>query len=345
MNTSLSASLKTFEQQDLKMSKRGFLGLGCAGALAAMFGPRLAHAQAGYPSRPVSVIVPYAPGGQGDVFARFLSEPLAAKLKQAVVVENRPGASGMLGTRLIIRDKGDGYQLLLGQTGEIAINPTVNKNAGYDTLKDLAPIVLAGDSPLVLIAPRNAPYDTIQELIGLADKSPESVSYASSGTATPGHLAAAALALGTKTKMIHVPYKGAGQALTDVIGGQVNCFFSSASAAMGHIKSGSVKALAVSSLERLNSLPDVPTIAETVLPGFNFSLWGGYFAPKRTPKAIIERLNTEINDILERPEVRARFEADGAAVARNTPEQFTEFVKAEIAKYRDLIAAADISLE
>ncbi len=337
--------MKTFEPLNLKMTKRSFLGLGCAGALAAMSGPRLVHAQARYPSRPVNVIVPYAPGGQGDVFARLLSEPLAAKLKQAVVVENRPGASGMLGTRLIIRDKADGYQLLMGQTGEIAITPTVNKNAGYDTLKDLAPIVLAGDSPLVLIAPKSAPYNTIQELIALAGKSPEAVSYASSGTATPGHLAGAALALGTKTKMTHVPYKGAGQALTDVIGGQVNCFFSSASAAMGHIKSGSVKALAVSSLERLGSLPDVPTIAETVLPGFNFSLWGGFFAPKNTPKAIIDQLNKDINDILERPEIRTRFEADGAAVARNTPEQFTEFVTAEIAKYRDLVAAAGISLE
>lgn len=337
--------MKEFDQIDLKMTKRSFLGLGSAAVLAAMFGSRFAYAQADYPSRPISVVVPYAPGGQGDVFARLLSEPLAATLKQSVVVENRSGASGMLGTRLIIRGKGDGYQLLLGQTGEIAINPIANKNAGYDTLTDLAPIVLVGDSPLVLIAPKNAPYNTIQELIALAGKSPESVSYASSGTATPGHLAAAALALGTKTEMIHVPYKGAGQALTDVIGGQVNCFFSSASAAMGHIKSGSVKALAVSSLARLSSLPGVPTVAETVVPDFNFSLWGGYFAPKNTPKAIIDRLNKDINDILERPEIRTRFEADGAAVARNTPEQFTDFVNAEIAKYRDLIAVLDISLE
>ncbi|HEY9279899.1 MAG TPA: tripartite tricarboxylate transporter substrate binding protein [Eoetvoesiella sp.] len=337
--------MKSLNTLNINMGKRDFLRAGSAAALWLAGGARLAYAQENYPSRAISVVVPYAPGGQGDVFARVLSEPLGAKLKQTVVVENRPGASGMLGTRAIVRDKPNGYQLLLGQTGEIAITPTVNKNAGYDALQDLEPIVLVGNSPLVLIAPKNSPYNTIQELIALAGSEPDKVSYASSGTATPGHLAAAALALGTKTEMIHVPYKGAGQAMTDVIGGQVNCFFSSASAAMGHIKSGSVKVLAVSSLKRLSSLPDVPTIAETVLPRFNYSLWGGYFAPKGTPREIIKRLNQDINDILAVPEIRSRFEADGSAVPSNTPEQFTQFVQAEIAKYRDLIAATGIVIE
>jgi tripartite-type tricarboxylate transporter receptor subunit TctC len=313
--------------------------------LAAASGMRLAHAQDAYPSQSISILVPYSPGGQGDVFARLLSEPLGAILKQSVVVENRPGATGMIGTRAIIRDKPDGYHLLLGQTGEMAIQPSVNDKAGYDTLKDLAPIVLIGDAPLIMIAPKNAPYNSIQELIQLARSKPEAVSYASSGTATPGHLAAAALALGTKTKMVHVPYKGAGQAMSDVIGGQVNFFFSSASAATGHIKAGSVKALAVSSSKRLASLADVPTIAESVLPGFSFSLWGGLFAPKQTPAAIIDRLNKDVNDILATPAIRARFESDGSAVARNSPAEFAQFVQNEINKYRELSAAAGVVIK
>jgi tripartite-type tricarboxylate transporter receptor subunit TctC len=336
--------MKLTNEFAVRTGRRNFLRIGGAGLIVAATNIRTAHAQTDYPSHSMSVIVPYAAGGQGDVFARILSGPLGAQLKQTVIVENRPGASGMLGTRTVIRDKGDGYTLLMGQTGEIAINPTANKNAGYDTLKDLAPIVLVGDSPLVLIAPKNSPYQSIDELIALARSKPEAVSYASSGTATPGHLAAAALALGTHSKMIHVPYKGAGQAMSDVIGGQVNCFFSSASAAMGHIKSGSVKVLAVASLKRLGSLPDVPTVAETVLPGFNYSLWGGFFAPKHTAATIINRLNQDINNILARPNIRQQFDANDSTVAANTPAQFTEFVQAEIAKYKALVASLGIAI-
>ena len=333
-------------KQYSSVSKRRFLQSGCALLALPMARIGASHAsETSYPTMPVSVTVPYAPGGQGDLFARMLSEPLGKVLGQTVVVENRPGASGMLGTRLIIREKPDGHHLLLGQTGEIAINPVANKNAGYKTLEALEPVVLVGDSPLVLITAKNSPFNTLEQLIDKAAKAPESVNYASSGTATPGHLAAVALGLGTHTRMTHVPYKGAGQAMTDVIGGQVDCFFSSVSAAMGHIKSGTVKALATTTGTRLASLEGIPTVAEKTVPGFNYSLWGGYFAPKGTPRDVILRLNQEINKILEQPAIRARLEADGAAVTANSPGQFTDFVKDEIGKYARLIQSAGIVIE
>lgn len=326
------------------MSRRGFLKAGGIGAMMLASGAQTAFAASAYPARPISVIVPYSPGGQGDLFARILSEPLAALLGQSVVVENRPGATGMLGTRNVIRSGADGYTTLLGQTGEIAIIPSANKDAGYDTLSDLQPVALVGDSPLVIIAPAKASFSTPAELVSQAKDRQGGLAYASSGTATPGHLAAAAMTLETQTDMVHVPYKGAGQAMTDVIGGQVDFFFSSASAAMPHIKAGTVKAIAVASLERMGALPDVPTLNETIVPGFNYSLWGGYFVPKKTPADIVQRLNHDVNALLARPEIRERLEADGAAVRQNTSDEFLQFVEQEIAKYRKVIDTLGIKI-
>jgi tripartite-type tricarboxylate transporter receptor subunit TctC len=312
-----------------------------AGAAASVL--QLAHAQGDYPNRTITVIVPYAPGGQGDVFARVVGERLTRALGQTMIVDNKAGASGALGTRMAAHARPDGYTLLLGQTGEIAVNRSAMKNPGYDSLADLRPIALVGNAPLVMGAPAHAPYNTLAELIAYARKNP--VSYASSGTATPGHLAAAALALATKTEMTHVPYKGAGQAMTDLMGGQVQFFFSSASAIVGHIQSGKLKALAVSSSKRLPALPNVPTVAEATVPGFEFSLWGGYFAPKETPDAIVQRLNVAINRVLAEPDLHARFEAEGSAVAPLSPAQFDTFVRAEIDKYAKLVKATGAQID
>jgi tripartite-type tricarboxylate transporter receptor subunit TctC len=306
---------------------------------------RVAQAQPEYPTRPITVIVPYAPGGQGDVFARLVGERLARVLGQPMVVDNKPGASGALGARLAARARADGYTLLLGQTGEIAVNRSAMKEPGYDSLADLRPIALVGNAPLVMAAPAKAPYNTLGELLHLARSKRGSVSYASSGTATPGHLAAAALALATKTDMVHIPYKGAGQAITDLIGGQVQFFFSSASAIVSHIQGGRVKALAVSSPRRLAALPNVPTVAEAAVPGFEFSLWGGYFAPRETPDAIVNRLNTEIHRVLAEPDLRARFEAEGSAVAPMTAAAFEAFVRAESDKYARLVKATGAQID
>lgn len=322
--------------------RRRFIGA-CAVVLAAGAVVRRADAAA-WPEHAMTVIVPYAPGGQGDVFARLTGERLSRSLGQPVIVDNRPGASGALGARLVAKAAPDGYTVLLGQTGEIAINGSAMKNPGYEALKDLRAVALVGNAPLVLAVPAKSPWRSLAELVQAARDKPGSIAYASSGTATPGHLAAAALATGTKTEMIHVPYKGAGQALTDLIGGQVQFFFASASSVMPHLHSGQLRALAVSTPAKAPALPQVPPVADT-LPGFDFSLWGGFFAPRATPDAVVQRLAAEIGKAMADPDLRKRLEADGSAVAPGSPEQFDRFVRAETAKYSALIRATGATLE
>ncbi|SAI73734.1 putattive exported protein [Bordetella ansorpii] len=324
--------------------RRLLLGAGAAAAAGTLFSG-LARAEDAYPSRAVTVTVPYAPGGQGDVFARILGERLGSRLKQTFVVENRPGASGSLGSRLVVRATPDGYHLLMGQTGEMVVNAFVMPNLGYDPQKDFMPVALVGDSPLVLAVPAASPFAGIEALIEAARAKPDAISYASSGTATPGHLAAAAMGLATKTRMVHVPYKGAGQAMADLLGSHVDCFFSSASAAMPHISAGKLRVLAVSTPQRVPALRDVPTVAESVAPGFTFSLWGGFFAPARTPQPVVDLLNREINAILADQAVRQRFEADGTTVRQNSPAEFAAFVRAEAEKYRQLVKATGVRAE
>jgi tripartite-type tricarboxylate transporter receptor subunit TctC len=289
--------------------------------------------------------VPYAPGGQGDLFARLVGERLGRALGQAMVVDNRPGASGALGARLVAKARGDGYTLLLGQTGEMAVNRSAMKDPGYDSLADFRSVALVGNAPLVMAAPASAPFNSLDELLQLARSQPGNVFYASSGTATPGHLAAAALALATKTEMVHIPYKGAGPAIVDLIGQRVQFFFSSASAIVSYINGGKVKALAVSSPRRLAALPQVPTVSEAAVPGFDFSLWGGYFAPRETPDAIVNQLNIEINKVLVEPDLRARFETEGSAVEPMTAARFESFVRAEIDKYAKLVKTTGAQID
>ncbi|CAB3625037.1 hypothetical protein LMG26685_00172 [Achromobacter mucicolens] len=330
-------------QHPLNPARRRLLQGAAAGVALTLAGA--ARAADAYPAKPVTIIVPYAPGGQGDVFARILAERLGTEFKQTFIVENRPGASGAVGSRIVLRAPADGYTLLLGQTGEIAVNPYAMKSLGYDPLREFAPVILVGDSPLVLVVPEKSPHADLAALIAAARAKPDAIAYASSGTATPGHLAAAALALGTQTRMIHAPYKGAGQAMSDLLGGHVDCFFSSASAAMPHINSGRLRALAVSSRERLGILPKVPTISEATVPDFQFSLWGGVFAPAETPSAVVEQLNAKLNAILAEPAIKSRLEGDGAAVRPNTSQEFTAFVRSEAAKYQNLVQATGVQVD
>ena len=298
-----------------------------------------------YPTKPVSIVVAYAPGGQGDVFARLVSEKLSTLYKQPVVVDNKPGVSGTVGTRVAAKAKNDGYTLLLGQTGEITVNRLLIKDMGYDPMKELVPVVLIGNAPLVMLAPADAPYNTVQEFIQLARAKPGEFSYGSVGAGTPGHLSAVALGLGAKLNMVHVPYKGVGPLLSDLMAGRLQAFFSSASAAMPQIKGGKLKALAVTTPKRMNSLPDVPTVAEAGLPGFSYTLWGGLFAPAGTPAAVIDSLNREVNAVLAMPEIRTRLEADNVAVPKNTPAEFADYVRAESVKFEKLIKEANVKVD
>ena len=287
----------------------------------------------------------YAPGGQGDVFARLVSEKLSTIYKQTVLVDNKPGVSGTVGTRVAAKSKNDGYTLLLGQTGEITVNRLLMKDMGYDPMKELVPVVLIGNAPLIMLAPADAPYNTVNEFIQMARAKPGDFSYGSVGAGTPGHLSAVALGLGAKLNMVHVPYKGVGPLLSDLMAGRLQAFFSSASAAMPQIKGGKLKALAVTTPQRMTSLPQVPTIAESGLPGFSYTLWGGLFAPVGTPAAVIDSLNREVNALLAQPELHARLEADNVAVPKNTPAEFADYVKAEAVKFEKLIKDANVKLE
>jgi tripartite-type tricarboxylate transporter receptor subunit TctC len=261
------------------------------------------------------------------------------------VVDNKPGVSGTVGTRLAAKAKNDGYTLFLGQTGEIVVNRVIMKDLGYDPMKELTPAVLIGNAPLIMLAAVDAPYNTVQEFIRMAQAKPGEFSYGSVGAGTPGHLSAVALALGSKLTMTHVPYKGVGPLMNDLMGGRLQVFFSSASAAMGQIKGGKLKALAVTTPQRMASLPNVPTVAESGLPGFSYSLWGGLFAPAGTPQSVIDLLNREVNTIMNSPDIRARFEADGLAVPRNSPSEFADYVRSEAVKFDKLVREANIKVE
>ena len=252
--------------------------------IAAMLGFIAQPAQAqSFPGRTVHLVVAYAPGGTGDIVARLISDKLAAALGQSVVVENRPGASGAIGTQSVVSAAPDGHTLLVGQTAEVAINQNWIKGLAYDPDKDLQPVALATIVPLALVVPGAAPYATVPTM--LAASARKELTFASSGTGTPGHFAGELLKLRTKTNMAHVPYKGAGPALNDLLGGHVDFFFSGFPAAVAQVKAGTLKLLAVSTAKRSPAAPDVPTVAEAAgLADFDLSLWQGIFAPRGTPK-------------------------------------------------------------
>ena len=318
--------------------------LGLALAAAPVFAAPTAAAET-YPNRAVHIIVAYAPGGTGDIVARLIAVHLSTALGQSVVVENRAGATGSIGAQAVMSAAPDGHTLLMGQTGEISINQHWIKNLGYDPLKELQPIALASVVPLALLVPNNAPYSTMAEMVA-AIKSNAPLTFASAGTGTPGHFAGEFLKLKTKGNLTHVPYKGAGPALNDLLGGHVNMYFPGFPAAMPLLQSGTAKVLAVSSAKRSSVEPNVPTVAEAIGdPNFDLTLWQGFFAPRDTPKEIVERLNTEINKILSDPDVRAKLRDAGADVATTTVAQFAAFTRAESDKYLQIIQQSGVKPE
>jgi tripartite-type tricarboxylate transporter receptor subunit TctC len=303
---------------------------------AFLSGAVAANAQ-GYPNRTIHLIVAYSVGGTGDVVARLLSDKLGTALGQSVVVENRAGASGTIGARAVATAAPDGYTLLMGQTAEISINQHWMKEIGYDPDKDLLPVALCAVVPLALVVPANAPYSTMAEYLAFL-KSGKPSSYASAGTGTPGHFAGELLKLRTKSNMTHVPYKGAGPALNDLVGGHVDMYFPGFPAVTPQVKGGTLKLLAVSSATRPPSAPDVPTVKEAAqIDNFDFTLWAGVFAPHGTPNEVVRRLNSEINKILASPDTAAKFANLGAEIRLMTVAQFGAFAKAESIKYIGII--------
>jgi tripartite-type tricarboxylate transporter receptor subunit TctC len=290
-----------------------------------------------FPSRPIHLIVAYAPGGTGDVVARIIGDRLGQALGQSVVVENRAGASGAIGATAVLNAAADGHTLLLGQTAEIVVNQYWIKDLSYDP-KDLVPIALATVVPLALAIPGSAPYASMADMLKAINASGKPFTFASAGTGTPGHFAGEYLSAKMPGKLVHVPYKGAGPALNDIIGGHVDMYFPGFPPVMPLMKAGSVKVLAVSSAQRSEAAPEIPTVAETTgFKDFDFTLWQGFFAPRGTPADVIARLNGEINKILADPAVRQRLVDAGANVAPMSIADFAAFVQAESAKYERII--------
>jgi len=298
-----------------------------------------------FPSRPVHLIVAYSPGGTGDVVARVIADKLGPALGVSVVVENRPGASGVIGTQAVLNAAPDGHTLLLGQTAEIVVNQYWIKGLSYDP-KDLAPVALATVVPLALAVPGKAPFSSMAEMFKAFEAPGKQASFASAGTGTPGHLAGEYLSAKLPGKLVHVPYKGAGPALNDIIGGHVDMYFTGFPPAMPLMKAGSIKVLAVSSAERAHAAPEIPTVAEaTGFADFDFTLWQGFFAPRGTPADVIARLNKEINAILAEPEVKQRLLDAGANVVPLSTEAFARFVTAESEKYERIIRLTGVKAE
>lgn len=303
-----------------------------------------AHAQ-DYPSKPIRLIVPFAPGGLADTSARAVAEKLGQRLGQSVVVENRSGASGNIGMQAVAQSAPDGYTLVLGFDGTVVINPHVFSKTGFDVLNDFAPVTKLGDAVLLLVAHPSVPAKNIRELIAHERSKPGSLSYGTSGTGGTPHLAGELLNQRTGTKLVHVPYKGGGQAVIDVVSGQIPLVFTAVASAQQHVKSGKVTGIGVSSGKRAASLPDVPTFAESGLSDFVVDSWVGILAPARTPKAIVDRLQRELAEVLKDAEVRSRYETLGIEPVGNTPEQFAAQIRADLARWEKVVRQAGIKVE
>jgi tripartite-type tricarboxylate transporter receptor subunit TctC len=301
-------------------------------------------ALAAYPDHPIKVIVPFAPGGGTDLVARTLSVPMSEDLKQSIVIDNKPGGSTIIGTDALAKSPADGYTLVVATLAH-AVNPSLKAKLPYSQDKDFAPVILVGISPNVVVVSADSPYKTFQEFLAAAKANPGKLSYASQGGGTSAHLAGELFNSIAGTKLTHVPYKGAGPALTDVIGGQVDVMFATASAVGSLVESGKLRALAVTTLTRSTTplLAKLPTVAESGVPGYSAGSWYGYFAPAGTPPAVINRLNASIKKGTQTSAFKARVESEGLIIKAGTPEEFAKFVKAEELRWRAVIKDANIS--
>lgn len=311
--------------------------------LAAVTFANGAWAQA-YPTRPIRLIVPFAAGGPMDIMSRALGERLTTNLGQQVVIDNRGGAGGSIGTELAARSTPDGHTLLTGHIGTHAINVSLYKKLGYDPLKDFAPVSLMATLPLGLFVNASVPVKSVSELVALAKAKPGHVNFASAGSGGPTHMAGEMLKAMAQIDIVHVPYKGNAAALADLAAGRVQMMFSNLLTAMPHARAGRLRALAVSSGERSAQAPDLPTVAESGVPGYDLTPWYGLFAPARTPRAIVSRLHQETVRILNAPELKERFRAQGVDLTTCTPDEFTALIRKEIPKWRDVVKKSGASV-
>ena len=325
-----------------KIFRRHWLQAALLGASLTLVGAAIAQS---YPSKPIRLVVPFTPGGVTDTSGRLIAEQLSKRLGQQVIVDNKPGASGNIGTQQVAAAEGDGYTLLLGFDGTLVINPHVFPKTGFDTLKDFAPIGKIGDAVLILVANPSFPAKNLKDLIALSKTQAGGLSYGTSGTGGTPHIAGELLRQRTGANLVHVPYKGGGQALTDVLGGNIPLVYTAIAGAIPHVKSGKLLPIAVSSSKRASSMPDVATFIENGVTDFEASSWVGLLAPAKTPRAIITRHNTELTAVLNDPEVKERLNGMGITAAPGTAESFGAELSRDLAKYGPVVKAAGIKAE
>jgi tripartite-type tricarboxylate transporter receptor subunit TctC len=298
-----------------------------------------------YPSKPIRFIVPYPPGGPTDAMARLIQGPLQAKLNTSIVIDNRGGAGGNIGTGMVATAPADGYTILLAASGPMAVNKTLYKSISFDPEKDFAPIIQISAFPLVLEVHPSVTVTNLKQFIALAKEKPETLSFASAGNGTPQHLAGELFNTAVGTKLQHVPYKGAGPALNDVIGGHVKVMFDILGSSVQYIKTNKLRAIAVTTAVRSPTLPDVPTLAEAGLTGYNFSGWHGIVAPAATPKPVITMLNKAINEIFADPAFKKKWEELGTPIVGGTPEAFGALMRTESVKLGKVVKDAGVTVD
>lgn len=300
----------------------------------------------GWPQeQPIRLIVPFAPGGATDSMGRLIANELSNRLKQSVVVENRPGGGGNIGSNLVAKAKPDGYTLLFGAAGNITINPSLFDNMPYSPERDLSPVALVSQSMNVLVVPASLPVNSVSEFVDYAKKNADTLNHGSSGNGGTSHLAGELFNTMAGMKITHVPYQGSGPAMVDLLAGRVHVMFDNLPSALPHVHSGKLKALGVTGSNRSEELPDVPTIAETGLEGFEATTWFGIFAPTGTPEAIQERLNSLVNTIMQEPANQEKLKSMAAYVQPTSREEFSDLIKRDTEKWADVIKTAGISLE
>ncbi len=320
--------------------RRGLIAAAAACALL----PGLAAAQA-FPSKPITIIVPFAAGGTTDILARIIAQGMGAELGQSVVVDNRAGAGGNIGGQVAARAPADGYTLFMGTVGTHAINAALYKKMPFDPIKDFAPLTRVANVPNLLVANPAQPFKTVQELIAYAKANPGKINFGSSGSGSSIHLSGELFKSMAKVDMQHVPYKGSAPAVTDLLGNQIAIMFDNMPSAIQHVRSGKLRAIAVTTAKRSPELPDVPTIAESGVPGYEATSWFGMFAPAATPAPVVAQLNATIVKVLAQPDIRKKLAEQGAEAAGETPAQFADFIQKESVKWGRVVKESGASVD
>jgi len=317
-----------------RINRRAVLQGAAALACGCLMGAASAQ---GFPTKPITIIVPFSAGGTTDILARIVSQGLTTELGQSVVVDNKPGAGGNIGASLAAKAPADGYTLFMGTVGTHAINQSLYKKMPFDPVKDFAPLSRVATVPNLLVAHPSQPFKTVKEMIAYAKAHPGKVTYGSPGAGSSPHVSGELFRSMTGTDLLHVPYKGSAPAMTDLLGGQISVMFDNMPSAIQHVRSGKLRPIAVTTAKRSPELPDVPTIAEAGVPGYEATSWFGMFAPAATPKPVLDKLHAALVKVLGQPEVKKKIAEQGGDVVAETPEQFAAFIKAETAKWGKVV--------